>query len=88
MNSTLIEVTERIRERSAKLRGDYLARIAQLNNRQRGFERMGCANVAHAVAAMPSNDKLRIVVAVLRLAMFTATRWRNRIFWKSASLAR
>lgn len=61
MNSTLNEVTQRIRERSAKSRGDYLARIAQLNNRQRGFERMGCANVAHAVAALPSNDKLRIV---------------------------
>ncbi|MBV8035674.1 phosphogluconate dehydratase [Roseateles sp.] len=61
MNSTLTAVTQRIRERSAKPRGDYLARIAQLNNRQRGFERMGCANVAHAVAALPSNDKLRIV---------------------------
>ncbi|MFN3302092.1 MAG: phosphogluconate dehydratase [Roseateles sp.] len=61
MNSTLNEVTQRIRERSAKPRGDYLARIAQLSNRQRGFERMGCANVAHAVAALPANDKLRIV---------------------------
>ncbi|WP_422014823.1 phosphogluconate dehydratase [Roseateles sp.] len=61
MNSQLIDVTERIRERSAKLRGDYLARLAKLGGRQRGFERMGCANVAHAVAALPSNDKLRIV---------------------------
>ncbi|MFG6413352.1 phosphogluconate dehydratase [Roseateles sp. DC23W] len=61
MNSILNEVTQRIRERSAKPRGDYLARIAQLSNRQRGFERMGCANVAHAVAALPANDKLRIV---------------------------
>ena len=61
MNSTLNEVTQRIRERSSKPRGDYLARIAQMSNRQRGFERMGCANVAHAVAALPSNDKLRIV---------------------------
>ena len=61
MHSTLIHVTERIRERSAKLRGAYLARIDQLNNRQRGFERMGCANVAHAVAALPANEKLRIV---------------------------
>jgi phosphogluconate dehydratase len=61
MNSLLNEVTQRIRERSAKPRGDYLARIAQMNNRQRGFERMGCANVAHAVAALPANDKLRIV---------------------------
>ncbi|RZJ12128.1 MAG: phosphogluconate dehydratase [Rubrivivax sp.] len=61
MNSILNEVTERIRERSAKPRGDYLARIEQLNKRQRGFERMGCANVAHAVAALPDNDKFRIV---------------------------
>ncbi|MCE4539775.1 phosphogluconate dehydratase [Pelomonas sp. P7] len=61
MHATLIQVTERIRERSAKLRGDYLARIARMSGRQRGFERMGCANVAHAVAALPSNDKLRIV---------------------------
>ncbi|MBW8843807.1 MAG: phosphogluconate dehydratase [Burkholderiales bacterium] len=61
MHSTLIHVTERIRERSAKLRGDYLARIAKMSGRQRGFERMGCANVAHAVAALPSNDKFRVV---------------------------
>ncbi|MDR7267457.1 phosphogluconate dehydratase [Pelomonas saccharophila] len=61
MHATLDQVTERIRERSAKLRGDYLARIAKLSGRQRGFERMGCANVAHAVAALPANDKLRIV---------------------------
>lgn len=61
MNATLNAVTQRIQERSASLRGDYLARIAKLSGRQRGFERMGCANVAHAVAALPSNDKLRIV---------------------------
>ena len=28
------------------------------------------------------------VVAVLRFSMFTATRWRSLIFWKSDSLAR
>ncbi|RTL39351.1 MAG: phosphogluconate dehydratase [Burkholderiales bacterium] len=61
MNATLNAVTQRIQERSSKLRGDYLSRIAQLQGRQRGFERMGCANVAHAVAALPANDKLRIV---------------------------
>ncbi len=31
-------------------------------NRQRGADRLGCANVAHAFAAMPANDKLRVVV--------------------------
>jgi hypothetical protein len=29
-----------------------------------------------------------ICVAVLRFSMFTATRWRSLILWKSASLAR
>jgi len=61
MNATLNAVTQRIQERSAKLRGAYLSRIASLQGRQRGFDRMGCANVAHAVAALPANDKLRIV---------------------------
>jgi len=61
MNPILTRVTERIRERSATLRQAYLARVDQFGGRQRGLERMGCANVAHAVAAMPANDKLRIV---------------------------
>ena len=61
MKPALIDVTERIRERSAPLRRAYLARLAALAARPRGSDRMGCANVAHAVAAMPANDKLRIV---------------------------
>jgi phosphogluconate dehydratase len=32
-----------------------------MKQRQRGADRMGCANVAHAIAALPQNDKLRIV---------------------------
>jgi phosphogluconate dehydratase len=73
MNPRLTEVTDRIRERSAKLRGDYLARIAKLGGRQRGSERMGCANVAHAFAAMPADDKLRIVAEkVPHLGIVTA----------------
>jgi phosphogluconate dehydratase len=31
-------------------------------NRQRGADRLGCANVAHAFAAMPANDKFRVLV--------------------------
>ena len=61
MKPALIDVTERIRERSAPLRRAYLARLAVLAARPRGSDRLGCANVAHAVAAMPANDKLRIV---------------------------
>ncbi|WP_025869252.1 phosphogluconate dehydratase [Methylobacillus glycogenes] len=61
MRQTLNEVTERIRERSAPTRKAYLQRVDQIINRERGADRMGCANVAHAFAAMPSNDKFKVV---------------------------
>ena len=61
MKPALLEVTQRIRERSSGLRSAYLKRVDQLASRPRGSDRMGCANVAHAFAAMPANDKLRIV---------------------------
>ncbi len=61
MNPAVIRVTERIRERSAVLRRAYLARVDVASKRPRGSDRMGCANVAHAFAAMPADDKLRIV---------------------------
>src|SRR5205085_8974235 len=61
MNPTVMAVTRRIRDRSAKTRGAYLERVEQAGNRPRGSDRMGCANVAHAFAALPQDDKLRIV---------------------------
>jgi phosphogluconate dehydratase len=61
MKPVLLEVTQRIAERSAPGRRAYLARIDRLVARPPGAERMGCANVAHAFAAMPAGDKLRIV---------------------------
>jgi len=61
MKQAVVEVTQRIRARSAATRAAYLARVDAAINRPRGADRMGCANVAHAFAAMPSNDKLRIV---------------------------
>ena len=61
MKQVVIEVTQRIRERSAATRTAYLARVEAFINRPRGADRMGCANVAHAFAALPANDKLRVV---------------------------
>ncbi|WP_137719505.1 phosphogluconate dehydratase [Methylobacillus flagellatus] len=61
MRQILNEVTERIRERSAPTRKAYLQRIEDTLKRARGSDRMGCANVAHAFAAMPENDKFRII---------------------------
>jgi phosphogluconate dehydratase len=54
-------VTQRIRERSAPARSAYLARLDDAAGRGRGTDRMGCANVAHAFAGIPSNDKFRVV---------------------------
>ena len=61
MKQAVVEVTQRIRERSAASRSAYLARVAAAIDRPRGADRMGCANVAHAFAALPGQDKLRIV---------------------------
>jgi phosphogluconate dehydratase len=61
MHPTVTAVTDRIRRRSAPLRQPYLARIDRLAQRPRGADRMGCANVAHAFAALPANDKFRVV---------------------------
>ncbi len=61
MKPAIVDVTQRIRERSATLRSAYLARVQAAIDRPRGADRMGCANVAHAFAALPANDKLRVV---------------------------
>ena len=61
MKQSHIEVTERIIERSRPTRSAYLHRLDEIANRRKGAERLGCANVAHAVAALSANDKLRIV---------------------------
>jgi phosphogluconate dehydratase len=61
MKPTVLDVTRRIRERSAGLRSAYLQRVDAWGNRARGVDRLGCANVAHAFAALPAGDKLRIV---------------------------
>ncbi|ACT48631.1 phosphogluconate dehydratase [Methylotenera mobilis] len=62
MKQSHIEVTERIIEKSRPTRTAYLNRLDDIVNRPRGADRLGCANVAHAFAAMPANDKLRVVV--------------------------
>ncbi|WP_293663063.1 phosphogluconate dehydratase [Rhodoferax sp. OV413] len=53
-------VTRRIVERSAPTRTAYLAQIEKMAQRKPGADRMGCANVAHAFAAMPEADKTRV----------------------------
>jgi len=61
MNPTVLTVAARIRERSETTRRAYLQRLDTMAARGPGVERMGCANVAHSFAAMPANDKLKVV---------------------------
>ena len=73
MKSSVLEVTQRIRERSAPTRHAYLGRLQRLVDRPPGAQRMGCANVAHAFAALPGDERLKVVAQhVPNLAVVTA----------------
>ena len=61
LHPTVDAVTQRIRTRSAASRQAYLALVDANANRAPGAERMGCANVAHAFAGIPGDDRFRIV---------------------------
>ena len=58
MHPVLTEVTERIQARSAVLREAYVAHLRQARRPGPYRAGLGCANAAHAYAAMPANDKL------------------------------
>ena len=55
----LAAVTARITERSRPSRQAYLAQVNAAAGQDPGAQRLGCANVAHAFAAMPEADKGR-----------------------------
>ncbi len=61
MKSQIADITARIRERSRPQREAYLRRTRAAAAQPRGADRMGCANVAHAFAALPGSDKFRVV---------------------------
>ncbi len=60
MNKTLLTVTRRIAERSHESRARYLDTIAAARAEPPARDRMGCANLAHAWAGLPPDDRLRI----------------------------
>ena len=59
MHPVVLSVTERITARSATTRSAYVAQVQAMAARPPGTQRMGCANVAHAFAAMEPADKRR-----------------------------
>ena len=73
LHPTVSAVTDRIRARSGPSRSAYLDRLEAAAQRKPGAERMGCANVAHAFAGMPVNDKLKVVTEkALNIGIVTA----------------
>jgi phosphogluconate dehydratase len=59
LNATVAKVTARIAQRSQSTRAAYLEQVKAAADRKPGADRLGCANVAHAFAAMPDADKSR-----------------------------
>jgi phosphogluconate dehydratase len=59
LHPTLAAVTARITERSRPTRQAYLQQVDAAASKDPGAQRLGCANVAHAFAAMPEGDKGR-----------------------------
>ena len=54
-------ITARIAARSRPMRDAYLAQLQASSTRAPGLDRMGCANVAHAFAGMPLDDRFKVV---------------------------
>ena len=61
LHPVLAEVTARIVARSQGLRHAYLQRVEAMRQRPPAPQRLGCANVAHAFAAMPGDERLKVV---------------------------
>ena len=59
LHPTLAAVTARITDRSRTTRQAYLAQVQAYASRAPGAQRLGCANVAHAFAALPEGDKAK-----------------------------
>ncbi|HEX5286197.1 MAG TPA: phosphogluconate dehydratase [Polaromonas sp.] len=61
LNEAVSDITARITERSRPTRSAYLAQLHADSTRPPSLDRMGCANIAHAVAGAPPDDRFKIV---------------------------
>jgi len=58
LHPRLVEVTERIREKSRPTRAGYLAHVAAWAAKEPVRKGLSCTNLAHAFAASPAGDKI------------------------------
>ena len=61
LHSAVSDITDRIKARSQPARTAYLAQLQADSSRKPSMDRMGCANIAHAVAGMPLDDRFKLV---------------------------
>jgi phosphogluconate dehydratase len=57
MNPVIERVTKRIRDRSAKSRGEYITRIHEASQEGPNRNTLSCSNLAHGVAASAQSEK-------------------------------
>jgi phosphogluconate dehydratase len=62
MHSVVARVTDRIIQRSRDTRASYLDGVESMIQRAPAQDRMGCANLAHAYAALPGAEKFKVTV--------------------------
>ncbi len=60
LHPAIAETTARIRDRSRRSRATYLERIEAMRRAGPSREQLDCGNLAHALAAAPMGDKLRL----------------------------
>lgn len=73
MHPRLVEVTERIAERSRVSRKAYLQHMADAGARPRGRRELPCSNFAHGMAACPAGDKDRLrMLGTVNVGMVSA----------------
>jgi phosphogluconate dehydratase len=61
LHPTVSSITARIIERSRPTRSAYLQQLQAAATREPSMDRMGCANLAHAVAGIPLDDRFKVV---------------------------
>src|SRR5512133_2025205 len=61
LHPAVSDITARIAERSGPTRRAYLAQLHADSTRPPSMDRMGCANIAHAVAGIPLDDRFKVI---------------------------
>ncbi|MCJ7800552.1 MAG: phosphogluconate dehydratase [Polaromonas sp.] len=61
LHPAVSDITARIAERSGPTRRAYLAQLHADGTRPPSMDRMGCANIAHAVAGIPRDDRFKVI---------------------------